>query len=183
MVRDPWCMDPGAWGLIPGAWILVHGLVRDPWYLVPGAWCMVPCPWCEIRGTRCMDPGALSGTRSVVPGAWCVIPGAWILVHGLVRDPGTKGQESDRPQVRSGRDGTGSFEVASWAMHARGIVAFLDLAPWRNASKGIILFGLSLSVTKHGPFDAILGEFIEKPNEMSWHCPWGVHAPHGRTWC
>ncbi|KAK7274041.1 hypothetical protein RIF29_15111 [Crotalaria pallida] len=77
---------------------------------------MVPFPWCMI-------PGASSGARSVVPGAWgmvpcpwCMIPGAWILVHAamsLVRDPCTKGQESDRPQVRSERDGTGSFEVAS----------------------------------------------------------------------
>ena len=62
--------------------------------------------------------------------------------------------------------------VASGAMHERGIVALLDLAPRGNASKGIILFGLSLSVTKHGPFDAILVVFIEKPNEILWRCPW-----------
>ncbi|KAK7289215.1 hypothetical protein RIF29_02809 [Crotalaria pallida] len=203
-MHGPWCEIRGTWCPVLDPLGLVHGalsLVRDHWCMV---WCEICGSWCMVRDPRCIDPGAWSGATSLAPGAWCmvrdpwcmdpgawsgarsVVPGAWCMVHGalsLVRDPCTKGQESDRPQVRLGRDGTGSFEVASWAMHARGIVAFLDLAPWRNASKGIILFGLSLSVTKHGPFDAILAEFIEKPNEMSWHCPWGVHAPHGRTRC
>ncbi|KAK7288624.1 hypothetical protein RIF29_02090 [Crotalaria pallida] len=205
---DP-CAWSGARSVVPGAWCMVHGalsLVPDPWYMV---WCEIRGTRCMVRDPWCMDPGAWSGgLAGCLPmhhggSGWCVMgasPNAfsshpmdvWSVFpwrggdskeSSVEPNPGrtTKGQESDRPQVRSGRDGTGSFQVASWAMHARGIVAFLNLAPWRNASKGIILFGLSLSVTKHGPFDAILGEFIEKPNEMSWHCPWGVHAPHGRT--
>jgi len=55
-------------------------------------------------------------------------------------------------------------------MHARGIVVFLDWVPWGNVStKGFILFGLSLQVTKRGPLDASLGVFMEKPSQRVWH--------------
>ncbi|KAK7231471.1 hypothetical protein RIF29_45066 [Crotalaria pallida] len=105
MVRDPWCMDPGAWSgarsVVPGAWCMVHGalsLVRDPWYAVHGSWCMV---WCEVRGTRCMvrspwcmapcpwcmDPGAWCMVRDpwcMVPDPWCMDPGAWSGARSMV---------------------------------------------------------------------------------------------------